>query len=475
MQTRRRLLIASLSASALAMPAILLAACGQAGGGGGGQAAGTTKKPVKLTYWNKFGGTTADAEDQVVRDFQAKFPYITVDALESSQIAGTGDADREKFTAALAAGNPPDVIKIDRFKMGGYGAKHVTTILDDFIKRDKIDVKKYYPATIEEVRYPPEPTGKITALPWDTDNRVLYYNKNHFMEVGLDPNKPPKTWDEALDYGLKLTKRQGSDITRLGFNAERDYTNWSIGWHWAAGGQWLKAGPDGKPNRRAAFNDEKARSWMQFIVDVRDKLCGNEAAYQAWKSRWGPREQGAIYNDGLSMFINGSWNLGDFKKYGATEYLLAAPPPRPKGLEGTPITWAGGFALAIPTGITGDQRDAAWEFIKYVTYTKEAQLTLATIAGRFPVLLEAAEDKSFKESNPLAPVHVEVMKYAKIRDVTPAGDEVWFNDASNSRPYALFELRLRALEGKESFTDILSKAEQYINQTLDQAWAQVGG
>lgn len=34
----------------------------------------------------------------------------------------------------------------------------------------------------------------------------------------------------------------------------------------------------------------------------------------------------------------------------------------------------------------------------------------------------------------------------------PAGDEVWFNDAQKSRPYALFELRLRALEGKESTT-----------------------
>ena len=471
MATRRTLFGAALSSP---LPAVLLAACGQGGATptSGGQAAGGTKKPAHLQYWNKFGGTTADAEDQVIAAFQSKFPHITVEALEGGQVAGSGDVDREKFTAALAAGNPPEVIKIDRFKMGGHGAKHTTTLLDDLVKRDKIDLKKFYPATVEEIRFPPQESGKVTALPWDTDNRVLFYNKRHFQEVGLDPTKPPRTWEDALEYGIKLTKRQGSDVIRLGFNAERDYTNWSVGWHWAAGGQWLKPGPDGKPNRKAAFNDDRARKWMQYLVDNRDRMAGSEDAYTAWKNRWGPREQGAIYNDGISMFVNGSWNLGDFKKYGATDYLLNAPPPRPKGMEGTPVTWAGGFALAIPTGIKGDAADAAWEFIKYATYTKEAQLTYAVVAGRFPVLLEAAEDKAFRESNPLVPVHVEVMKQAKIRDVTPAGDEVWFNDAQKSRNYALFELRLRALEGKESITDILNKSEQYINQPLDEGWAR---
>ena len=57
------------------------------------------------------------------------------------------------------------MIKIDRFKMGGHGAKRTTTILDDLIKRDKVDVKKFFPATVEEVLYPPGPGGKITASP----------------------------------------------------------------------------------------------------------------------------------------------------------------------------------------------------------------------------------------------------------------------------------------------------------------------
>jgi hypothetical protein len=73
------------------------------------------------------------------------------------------------------------------------------------------------------------------------------------------------------------------------------------------------------------------------------------------------------------------------------------------------------------------------------------------------------------------PVFVDIMKNAKIRDVTPAGDEVWFDNSNKERPFALFELRNRVLEGKLPINDIFNQSEQYINQTLDQAWAQAGG
>ena len=410
----------------------------------------------------------------MIAAFQQKFSHITVEALESTQVAGQGDLDREKFTTALAAGSPPEVIKIDRFKMGGHGAKRTTTILDDLIKRDKVDVKKFFPATVEEVLYPPGPGGKITGLPWNTDDRALIYNKQHFVEAGLDPNKPPRTWDEALDMGLKLTKRNGSDLVRAGFVADGSGTNWNIGWLWAAGGQWLKPGPDGKVNRKAAFNDEKARLWMQYVKDNMERVLGGVAAYDAWRMRFGTNEKGPWFNDGLSMGVNGSWAVGEFKRFAPQVDYGVAPPPRPKGLEGTPVTWAGGFALAIPVGITGDRQAAAWEFLKDYCYGKEAQVLFGSRTGQMPALLEAAEDRAFKESDPHMPVFVEVMKHAKIRDVTPAGDEVWFNNATQERPFALFSLRDRVIEAKMSISDILNESEAYINRTLDQAWAQAG-
>ena len=38
-----------------------------------------------------------------------------------------------------------------------------------------------------------------------------------FEEAGLDPEKPPKTWDELRDYARQLTVKEGDRITRAGF------------------------------------------------------------------------------------------------------------------------------------------------------------------------------------------------------------------------------------------------------------------
>ncbi|HEX2033976.1 MAG TPA: ABC transporter substrate-binding protein [Chloroflexota bacterium] len=429
---------------------------------------------MKIAYWGKWGGTSKDPEEAVIANFQQKFPHITVEGLEDSQVAGSGALDREKFTTALAAGTPPETIKIDRFKMGGYGAKQVTTILDDLIKRDKIDIKKFYDATVQEVLYPPAPGGKITALPWNTDDRALYYNRQHFIEAGLDPNKPPLTWEDVLDVGMRLTVRQGADVVRAGWVADGSGTNWNIGYHWSAGGRWLKEGEGAKPNRRAAFNDEIARRWMQFVKESQDRIFGNYDAQVAWQSRFGSSEKGAWWNDGLSMGVTGVWELGNFKRWGPHIDFGVAPPPRPKGMEGTPTTWAGGFALAIPIGIKGNLQEAAWEFLKYYCYGKESQVLFGSATGQMPALIEAAEDKAYKESDPHMPVFVDIMKHAKIRDVTPAGDEVWFNNSTNERPYAMFNLITLARRGQQSVSEILNEAEQYINRTLDEAWARAG-
>lgn len=458
-----------------AVTPLMLAACGgEASSTQGGQASGGVKKPVTISYWGKWTGASEEPENAVIANFQQKFSHITVEGLDNNQLAGEGALDREKFIAALAAGNPPEIIKIDRFKMGGHGAKGATTVLDDVVKRDKIDMKKFFPATVEEVMYPPGQGGKITALPWNTDDRALYYNKKHFMEAGLDPNKPPKTWDEALEMGKKLTKLEGGRLLRPGYVAWGANTNWSIGLQWAAGGQWLKPGADGKPNRKAAFNDAKGRAALEHVKATVDQIFGSFQAYEEWRTRWGPREQGAWFNDGISMGVTGVWEIGNFKLYGKQVDFGVAPAPRPKGMEGTPTTWAGGFALAIPTGIKGEKFDAAWEFAKYYCYGKDAQLLFGSRTGQMPALLEAAEDRAYKESDPRMPVFVDVMKHAKIRDVTPAGDEIWFNDQAKSRNYAMFELGPRVLEGQRAIPDILNESEKHVNQTLDEAWARAG-
>ena len=47
--------------------------------------------------------------------------------------------------------------------------------------------------------------GEIISLHGWSNCLILYYNKAMFEAAGLDPEAPPKNWDEIIEYGKKLT------------------------------------------------------------------------------------------------------------------------------------------------------------------------------------------------------------------------------------------------------------------------------
>src|SRR5262249_7579615 len=53
---------------------------------------------------------------------------------------------------------------------------------------------------------------------------ALYFRKDHFLEAGLDPANPPKTWDEFYHAAKKLTETKTG---RFGF----EFSN-PPGYHW---------------------------------------------------------------------------------------------------------------------------------------------------------------------------------------------------------------------------------------------------
>ena len=56
--------------------------------------------------------------------------------------------------------------------------------------------------------------GKIWGLPTDMQSIVLFYNTRLFKEAGLDPDRPPASWEELVHYGQKLTKQEGAGLAK---------------------------------------------------------------------------------------------------------------------------------------------------------------------------------------------------------------------------------------------------------------------
>ena len=76
-------------------------------------------------------------------------------------------------------------------------------------KMPKVDITGYIPALLETYG---KWEGKLYGLPLIADAMIFPYNKVHFKDAGLDPEKPPKTWDEVYTYGKQLMKGERAGL-----------------------------------------------------------------------------------------------------------------------------------------------------------------------------------------------------------------------------------------------------------------------
>src|SRR5699024_902990 len=70
---------------------------------------------------------------------------------------------------------------------------------------------------------PYELDGKYYTLPVAVRSLALFWNKEMYEEAGLDPEKPPKTWDELIENAKTMTKMTDDGRFKqegFGWNAE---------------------------------------------------------------------------------------------------------------------------------------------------------------------------------------------------------------------------------------------------------------
>src|SRR5690606_26512935 len=101
-----------------------------------------------------------------------------------------------------AGGAPPDVVVIDGPDVASWAALGVLRPLDDLLEAHAITADQFFGPTWRQCRY----AGHTWSLPAAADpNFALVYNKAMFRQAGLDPEKPPRTFDELIHYCDRLT------------------------------------------------------------------------------------------------------------------------------------------------------------------------------------------------------------------------------------------------------------------------------
>src|SRR5262249_4441887 len=120
-------------------------------------------------------------------------------------VKGVHGQGPDKILAALSAGAPPNVIFMwsGQEPLGAWAQKGLLIPLDDQIKARSFDLSQIHPAALKTCQF----RGKLYGLPILADGMFLFSNVASVKEAGLDPGKPPLTWDDWNAWTTRLTKK----------------------------------------------------------------------------------------------------------------------------------------------------------------------------------------------------------------------------------------------------------------------------
>ena len=195
--TRKRTLLAMTSVAAFG----LLAACGSSGAGGGATSDGASGGPVTIKVVSLKPGSEDSAFkafDAQVAQFEAANPGIKI---QSEEYEWTGPT----FAAQLAGGTLPDVFTIP-FTDGKtlIENKQLADLDSQFQKLPY--AKNFNPNVLQAGQ---GADGKVYGIPYAAYGIGLQYNRTLFKQAGLDPDKPPTTWDEVRSDAKQIAEKTG--------------------------------------------------------------------------------------------------------------------------------------------------------------------------------------------------------------------------------------------------------------------------
>jgi len=390
--------------------------------------------PVEITFWHQYDKKNAAVMAILVSEFNDSHPNVKVNTVKQPSY----DEFKTLLQTSVLSGTSPDVAAVDLIWVPQYIRDEALQSLDGFMASDdQFNIDDFYPLLSNyDIK-----DGKRYGLPFDTNNIALVWNKDLFAAAGLDPEAPPKTWEELETMAEKCTN---TDNRVIGFAIFDDPAIVGISWNfqyllWQAGGEFLNA-----DNTAAAFNSPEGLKALTFIANMNQ---GHGSI---------PGSKGT-FGDGLAcMGVDGTWLFG--YRSSAPFKWDVAPLPIPEG--GQPATNTGGEHLIMFK--TPNNPSAAWEFMKYLTSTAiQKRWVMAT--GMLPVVKSVGEDKAYLDwqtvAEPRMKGFLEQMPYAHTRPAIPLYTQV--SDAFAA------EIQ-KAYLGILSPAEALAAAEKAVNKVLGQ-------
>jgi sn-glycerol 3-phosphate transport system substrate-binding protein len=353
-------------------------------------AAGSALAASEIRFWHSLTGPRALALDTLVARFNGSQNSVRV---VPSYQGSAGQTLRAALAARKSRRAPhlvqiEDVATADALAAGG-AVRPLWQVMGE--AGLALDAKgySYVPAVAS---YYSDPAGRLLALPFENSTPILYYNRDAFRRARLDPDKPPRTWDEMLPAIEALVGSGGRCAFTTALPSWILLENMSA-WHneeYAT----LGNGLDG-PQAELILN----RGLSMRIVSRLSTWA--KAGYFSYSGR---RAEGEARFAGgeCALLTASSASYAELRRASKFDLGVAQFPYYDDYLAAPQNTLVGGSGLWVMAGARRDETRGAAKFIAFLL-RPEVQAEWHQRTGYVPLLAaayEASKKQGFYRANP---------------------------------------------------------------------------
>ncbi len=401
-------------------------------------------EPVTIQFWHAMSASRMKAVDVILEGFHAAHPDIKIEP----QFTGSYEETLSKAIAAVRSGDAPHIVQV--YEVG------TQTMLDsgaivplfELEKPGEID----WGALIGPILDYYSIDGKLYSMPFNSSTSMLYYNKDIFAKAGLDPNRPPRTFDEVLEMGKKIVE-SGATPHAISFG----WPDWQFEQAHTMHAQFFANNDNGRKGRATEvyFNQEfgvkvleKWTEWAKAGVfyygggeyKANDAfLAGQIAMLQQSTSSAGSIANAAQFNVGTTF-------LPSFEGY-----------PRGNSV-------IGGATLWTMKGHSQAEYDAVWEFYKWIA-RPDVSVQWHKDTGYFPTSVTAVRELMdegwFTDQPNFLTAFMQILSGVR----RPESQGVLLGNFPEIRQYVITAIE-KATSGQMSPQEALDEAAKEANRVL---------
>ncbi|MEU9014882.1 extracellular solute-binding protein [Streptomyces sp. NPDC048479] len=422
----------ALAAAAVLATVLPLSACGGGSGAGSSDASGKVEGKITFQTWN-LQANFKDYFNGVIAAFEKKYPGTEVKWVDRP---AEGYAD--KISADAAGNTLPDVVNVSPDLVAPLAKAGLALDLDKAASKYR---KEYLQGAWQSHRIPG--LDGTYAFPWYLNTGPLFYNKRLFKDAGLDAEKPPKTYGEVFDAGLRMAgKSKGKIATLANVPTIEDFGRYDVPLM-------------NKEGTGFAFNDAKGVELLTRYKELYDAKALDPQALTATPESSGHK----FLTESVAMNPGSALDLENFKKQAPSLY-------RNIGItdQVSSTGKANMYVMGVMVNSRAKQKPAAVAFAHFVTDATR-QMEFAKKVAIFPSTAGSLDDPYFTKEDGTDVTRVRIAAAKSLRtavNYTP----VLFSEQMKT------ELRnavARALQGKESPKEALDNAVKVCDRLLRQS------